>query len=55
VKRLLLAGLLSLSLPLCAAEPAYDNKLFASPASTGILHHVTNIHHIAANDHEIGG
>lgn len=55
VKRLLLAGLLFLSLPLFAAEPAYDNNLPVSPALTGIHPHVTHTPNIAANDHEIGG
>lgn len=55
VKPILFAGLLTLSLPLFAAEPAYDNYLPASPASAGINRPVAHIHHVAANDHEIGG
>lgn len=55
MRYLLVAGLLSLSLPLFAAEPAYDNSLPASPAPSGIHHRVTHIQRTAANDHEIGG
>jgi hypothetical protein len=55
MKHLLLTGFLTLSLPLFAAEPAYNNNLAIPPASIGIKHHVTHVHHIAANDHEIGG
>jgi hypothetical protein len=53
MKRLLLATLIVLTLPVFAETSAYENNLPTPPVPTGIYHHVTHIHHISPNERPI--